>query len=164
MSVCFSWLRNMTWIASLSLVVIGCVIGTPSFSLGAETISIGKQGETSIKKSLDQPYTYQASTRRDPFVPLPKFQSREDSTVPALAEPDAADDVLRVLGIILGKRGYHALLHMPNGEHLLVEPGSLLENTSLTIKRITNDSVLIAQPLEGKGDSRILETTLFLSY
>lgn len=156
-------LRKMTWIASLSLVVIGGVIGAPSFSLGAEAIPIREQGETSFKKNQDQPYTYQAGTRRDPFVPLPQFQSREDSTVPALAEPDTTEDVLRVLGIILGKRGYQALLHMPNGEHLMVEPGSLLENTSLTVKRITNDSVLIAQPLEGKGDSRILETTLFLS-
>jgi len=164
MSVRFSSLRKMTWVPSLVLVVIGGVIGSPSSSLGAETISIGEQGETSFIKNMDQPYIYQAGTRRDPFVPLPTFQSREDLTVPALAEPDTAEDELRVLGIISGKRGYQALLHMPNGQHLMVEPGSLLDNTSLTVKRITNDSVLITQALEGKGDSRILESTLFLSY
>jgi len=157
--------RKRTRVIALVLFVIGCG-GHPCLfdTLGAEPLSASEEGETFVHKKKDQPYTYQAGDRRDPFVPLSISQVRDDSMVPALSVSSNAEDALRVLGIISGKRGYQALLQLSNGDRLMVGSGSRLENMSLTVKRITDNSIIVAQALEGKGDSRILERTLYLSH
>lgn len=165
MSSVFPVRRKRAQVIGLVLVLIGCG-GNPFLfgALGTEPLSASEEGETFVYKKKDQPYTYHAGERRDPFVPLPISQARDDSTVPAVSDSNNVEDALRVLGIISGKRGYQALLQLPNGDRLMVGPGSLLENNSLTVKRITNDSIIVVQALEGKDDSRILETTLYLSH
>lgn len=159
------WLPKSIWLTGLALIVWGCGIGSPFglLAFGTEPISFPEIRERFSEKNFDQPYIYTVGNRRDPFIPLHISHTSEDPTVAGLPDSIHAEEGARVLGIISGERGYQAILKLPNGERVIVGPGSLLENTSLTVKRITNNSVVITQPLEGNGDSGILDTTLSLS-
>ncbi len=166
MSARFPFQRTGAWVIGLIGGVLGCGVSLPfllAADLGVEPMSLPEKGETFFNKKVIPPYTYRVGHRRDPFVPLSILPSPPDSTVSHLSKAETDGKGLRILGIISGKQGYQALLQSPNGERHMVGPGTLLEHLSLTIKRITNDSVVVAQPLEGKGDSRIVETTLVLS-
>ncbi len=158
-------LPKSIWLTGFSLIALGCGIGSPFglLAFGTEPTSLPELSERFSEKNFDQPYIYTVGNRRDPFIPLQISHTSEDPTVAGLPESIHAEEGVRVLGIISGERGYQAILKLPNGERFIVGPGSLLENISLTVTRITNDSVVITQPLEGNGDSGILETTLFLS-
>lgn len=165
MSARFLSLRKGCWVTGLALIVMGGGIDRSFLFpvLGAEPILFSGKDEAFYKMNTDHPFTYHIGNRRDPFIPLSISHAPEDSTVTGFPESGNPEDEARVLGIISGKRGYQAILKFPNGERLIVRPGSFLENISLSVTRITNDSVVVARSLEGSGDSRILETTLFLS-
>ena len=159
------WLPKSIWLTGFALIAMGCGIGSPFglLAFGAEPIPLPEISQSFSENNFDQPYIYTVGNRRDPFIPLRNSHASEDSTAAGLPELIHAEQGVRVLGIISGERGYQAILKLPNGERVIVGPGSLLENISLTVKRITNDSVVITKPLEGTGDSGILDTTLSLS-
>lgn len=165
MSPCVSWLPNGVCIIGLALIAMGGGMSSLFVlpALGIEAILPSGHGEKFSPQNFDHPYTYHVGNRRDPFMPLSISPVSQDLTDTGVPEPDHTEDGVRVLGIISGKRGYQAILKLPNGERVMVGTGSVLEGLSLSVTDITNDSVIVAQPLEDKVDSRILETTLFLS-
>jgi hypothetical protein len=119
--------------------------------------------ELPIDATVNPPYHYQMGSRRDPFVPLHPFSGDDGLEVFGDSNSEKPDDLLTLLGVISGKRGYQALVKLPNGERVVVKPGSYLENIHTMIKRITRDAVVIARPLDGEGDSHQVEISLLLS-
>lgn len=165
MSASHSWVPKGVWITGFALIAMGGGLSSPFVfpAFGTDAIFLSEKGEKFSTQNLDHPYTYNVGNRRDPFLPSSISHTPEEPTVTGLPESVHAEEGVRVLGIISGKRGYQAILKLPNGERVVVGPGSLLEGLSLSVTDITNDSVVVAQPLEDNVDSRILETTLFLS-
>jgi len=119
--------------------------------------------ELLFKQTVSQPYTYTVGTRRDPFVPLPFSDFPDDSNATELLDSGNTEGTVTLLGIISGKRGYQALLKLPNGERVMVGPGSLLEQATGRVTRITRNTVVLARLLDGKDDNQIVEKTFVLS-
>lgn len=165
MSVSVPLFRKYIFVSGFALALMGSGLGGSLIllALEAEPIPIQEIGAPLFKVNMDKRYTYTVGNRRDPFIPLPVTHSPEDLPVTPLPEFENPEGGLRVVGIISGKHGYQALLKLPSGERVIVGPGGQLKNTPLTVKRITNDSVVITRSLEEKGSSRILETTFLLS-
>lgn len=165
MSPGVSWLPKGVWLTGLALIAMGGGMSSPFIlpALGTEAILPSEKVEKFSTQNLDHPYTYNVGNRRDPFIPLSISHTPEEPAVTGAPESEHAEDGVRVLGIISGKRGYQAILKLPNGERVMVGTGSFLESISLSVTDITNDSVVVAQPLEDNVDSRILGTALFLS-
>jgi Tfp pilus assembly protein PilP len=118
--------------------------------------------ELLFERTVSQPYTYNIGNRRDPFVPLRFSDSPDDSDVTELSSSGNPEGIVTLLGIISGKRGYQALLKLPNGEHVMVGPGSLLDKTTGRVTRITRNTVVLTRLLYGKADNQILEKTFVL--
>jgi hypothetical protein len=116
-----------------------------------------------FEPTVSQHYTYTVGNRRDPFVPLPFSGSLDDSDAPELSNSGNTEGTVTLLGIISGKRGYQALLELPNGERVMVGPGSFLEKTTGRVTRITRNTVVLTRLLDEKDDNQILEKTLVLS-
>lgn len=115
-----------------------------------------------FEKTVNQPYTYQGGSRRDPFIPLPLSGSKGKSEFDEESGLGNSEEAVILLGIISGKQGYQALLKLPSGERLMVEPGSPLKHIAGKVKRITRDGVVIAKPLEANEPNRIVEESLWL--
>jgi len=126
------FLPNVFFAASLALGITGLGIADPVFVLAqmAEPRSALELAELLFERTVSQPYTYTVGNRRDPFVPLRFSVSQEDSDVMELSDSGNPEGTVTLLGIISGKRGYQALLKLPNGERVMVGPGSLLGKTT----------------------------------
>ncbi len=117
-----------------------------------------------FEKTVSQPYTYKVGSRRDPFVPLQFSGSPDDSDATEQLDSGNADGEVTLLGIISGKRGFQALLKLPNGKRVIVGPGSYLQNTTGRVKGITRDTVVIARSTDAKHDNHKLEQSFVLSH
>ncbi|MDT7043819.1 hypothetical protein [Candidatus Nitronereus thalassa] len=159
-----SWRRSSlcVWMALVCLHV-GILDAERVFAEDSSSSGILAANELGIESLLDQPYRYKMGSRRDPFVPLRSSGSEEDPEISGISKTENSEDPLTLLGVIFGARGYQALVKFPNGERVVVEPGSYLEGIRGTVRRITRDSVVIARPLDANGDAQLSENSLVLS-
>lgn len=159
-----SWHRFFICVCIALVCLEGGILNAIRVSAENSSLSgILAANELGIESLLDQPYRYQGGSRRDPFVPLRSSGTEEGSENSGTSKSENPGDLLTLLGVISGTRGYQALVKLPNGERVVVEPGSYLKGIRGTVRRITRDAVVIASPLEGNGDARLMENSLVLS-
>ncbi len=143
--------------------VLGGIVGTGSVGAqGPERHPVPALAKLLFEKTMSQPYIYESGKRRDPFVPLQVLDPSNNSDGTEVIESGNPDDELTLLGIISGKRGYRALVRLPNGKHVMVGPGSLLEKNAGRVTRITGSTVVIARLPDGKDDNRTSSEKIFM--
>lgn len=90
-------------------------------------------------------YSYDPKSRRDPFQALTKAIKRERLLdVPPLQRYQLSD--VKILGIVWGGYGYHALIQTPDGKGYTVKEGMLMGTNSGVIKAITDKAIVVAEP------------------
>lgn len=152
-----------------TVIVVFLIVGTMgngSSMVMAEKLeaqTILETRESVFEYSESQPYTYRVGNRRDPFFPLRFSSSPDHSEETPLFESIEPEGALTLLGIISGKGGYQALLKLPNGERLIVGPGSSLSILPGAIKEISRDRVVIVQPVDDGERNRTVESVLKVS-
>ncbi len=95
--------------------------------------------ETDNKDSV---YSYRAQGRRDPFKSL-LYGIREKKKAGLTPLQQRSLSELRVIGIVWGPHGYIAMIETPDGKGFVVKEGTLIGPEGGTVKKITNDSVII---------------------
>lgn len=160
------FLPNVCIVASLALGITAVEIARPVCVSAQmpEPRPVQELAEVLFEQTVGQPYTYNVGNRRDPFVPLQFSDSPDDSDATELLDSGNTEGTVRLLGIISGKRGYQALLKLPNGERVMVGPGSLLDQATERVTRITGNTVVLTRLLNAQDDNQILEKTLVLSH
>ncbi len=160
------FLPNVCIAASLTLGITAVEIARPVCVSAqmSESRPVQELAEVLFEQTVGQPYTYNVGNRRDPFVPLQFSDSPDDSDATELLDSGNTESTVRLLGIISGKRGYQALLQLPNGERVMVGPGSVLEKTSGRVTRITRNTVVLTRLLGVQDDNHILKKTLVFSH
>jgi len=94
---------------------------------------------------------YRRAGRRDPFVPLSRDRI-PNGLMPSLSHQAKIEtEIPIVLGIVLGRDGYGAVLQQGNGNRILVEQGSELEGEQARVVQISGDTVLLEYRIEEKG-------------
>ena len=103
----------------------------------------------------DRPY--RAVGRRDPFVPLNRATKKNQigSEQPIRAAEESG--IPKVLGIVLGRGGYRALLQRSDGDRIVVEPGSELKHEQARVIHIFNDAVSLEYRLDENGQTQFVE-------
>jgi type IV pilus assembly protein PilP len=97
-----------------------------------------------LAEALDG-YSYDPKSRRDPFQSLTKAIKKEQMLdVPPLQRYQLSD--VKILGIIWGGYGYHALIQTPDGKGYTVKEGMLMGTNNGVIKTITDKAVVITEP------------------
>jgi len=159
-------LPNIFFAASLILGITGMGIPDPVCVSAQmpEPPPVLELAESLFEQAVSQPYTYHVGNRRDPFVPLLFPDSPDESDATELSDSGNPEGTVTLLGIISGKRGYQALLKLPNGERVMVGPGSVLEKTSGRVTRITRNTVVLTRLLDAQDDNHILKKTLVFSH
>ena len=159
-------LPNVCIAASLALGITAVGIADPVCVSAQmpEPRPVLELAELLFTRTVSQPYTYTVGNRRDPFVPLPFSDFPDDSDATELSNSGNTEGTVKLLGIISGKRGYQALLKLPNGERVMVGPGSLLEQATGRVTRITGNTVVLTKLLDAQDDNQLLEKTLVLSH
>ena len=90
-------------------------------------------------------YSYDPKSRRDPFQALTKAIKKERQLdVPPLQRYQLSD--VKILGIVWGGYGYHALVQTPDGKGYTVKEGMLMGTNNGVIKAITDKAVVISEP------------------
>lgn len=90
-------------------------------------------------------YSYDPKSRRDPFQALTKAIKRERQLdVPPLQRYQLSD--VKILGIVWGGYGYHALIQTPDGKGYSVKEGMLMGTNNGVIKTITDKAIVVAEP------------------
>ena len=107
---------------------------------------------------------YQADSRRDPFVPLNSARMQKPSKSEQLNAPIEESDNPKVLGIVLGREGFRAVLQLANGERIFVKPGSVLKHERARVIRISDDSVSLEYRLEENSGVRLIERRFSINH
>ena len=108
-------------------------------------------------------YSYDPKSRRDPFqsmVQRIKIAKRQ-SEMPPLQRVEISD--MKLLGIIWGGYGYYGLIQTPDGKGYTVKEGMLLGTHDGTIKSISENRILVSEPMTevtGKKSTREVEILL----
>ena len=159
-------LPNVCIAASLALGITAVGIADPVCVSAQmpEPRPVLELAELLFERTVSQPYRYTVGNRRDPFAPLPFSGSQDDSDATELSNSGNTEGTVTLLGIISGKRGYQALLKLPNGERVMVGPGSLLEQAIGRVARITGNTVVLTSLLDAQDDNQIVEKRLVLSH
>jgi type IV pilus assembly protein PilP len=90
-------------------------------------------------------YSYDPKSRRDPFQALTKAIKRERQLdVPPLQRYQLSD--VKILGIVWGGYGYHALIQTPDGKGYTVKEGMLMGTNNGVIKAITDKAIVVSEP------------------
>lgn len=91
-------------------------------------------------------YSYDPKSRRDPFQALTKAIKRERQLdVPPLQRYQLSD--VKILGIVWGGYGYHALIQTPDGKGYTVKEGMLMGTNNGVIKAITDKAIVVSEPV-----------------
>ncbi len=160
------FLPNVCIAASLALGITAVEIARPVCVSAQmpEPRPVLELTESLFEQAVSQPYTYHVGNRRDPFVPLRFPGSPDESDATELSNSGNTEGTVKLLGIISGKRGYQALLKLPNGERVMVGPGSLLEQATGRVTRITGNTVVLTKMLDAQDDNQLFEKTLVLPH
>jgi len=90
-------------------------------------------------------YSYDPKSRRDPFQALTKAIKKErELDVPPLQRYQLSD--VKILGIVWGGYGYHALVQTPDGKGYSVKEGMLMGTNNGVIKAITDKAIVVSEP------------------
>ncbi len=128
-------------------------------------------GESGITPPLPPPpadatgdgFTYDPKSRRDPFQSIIKMikNERARAELPPLQRFELRD--LKLLGIIWGGYGYHAMVQTPDGKGYTVKEGTLVGINSGVIKGISEKRIVVSEPtvdFAGKKTTREVEILL----
>jgi Tfp pilus assembly protein PilP len=105
--------------------------------------------EALFPKTDEEPYLYNASNRRDPFIPLiaatppAVVQSEDRVDCPPLQEFELAS--LKLTAIIWGDLGRKAMLKAPNGRGYSVTEEMLIGRNCGRVRRIESNAVVIEE-------------------
>jgi Tfp pilus assembly protein PilP len=111
--------------------------------------------EALFPKTDDEPYAYNASNRRDPFIPLiadtpPAVAQSEDRVnCPPLQDFELAS--LKLTAIVWGDLGRKAMFKAPNGRGYSVTEEMLIGRNCGRVRRIESNAVVIE---ESRKDSQ----------
>jgi Tfp pilus assembly protein PilP len=103
----------------------------------------------------EEPYTYDASNRRDPFKPLiatampTESTSQETVNCPPTQEFELAS--LKLVAIVWGEMGRKAMLKAPNGRGYAVTEEMLVGRNCGRIRRIESNAVVIEETRRDSG-------------
>ncbi len=108
-------------------------------------------------------YTYDPKSRRDPFQSIIKMikNERARAELPPLQRFELRD--LKLLGIIWGGYGYHAMVQTPDGKGYTVKEGTLVGINNGVIKGISEKRIVVSEPtvdFVGKKTTREVEILL----
>jgi type IV pilus assembly protein PilP len=95
--------------------------------------------------AVEQVYLYNPEGRRDPFrsilVTAEKIQRLE--TLPPLQRTDVAD--LKLIGIVWGSVGHHAMVQTPDGKGYTIKRGTLVGVNNGVVKKITERALIVEE-------------------
>ena len=105
--------------------------------------------EALFPKADEEPYTYDASGRRDPFKPLiaatkpAAVFSEQRLSCPPLQDFELAS--LKLIAIVWGDLGRKAMLKAPNGRGYSVSEDMLIGRNCGRVRRIESNAVVIEE-------------------
>lgn len=104
----------------------------------ATTVSVEKMEEAG------DTYSYRIEGRRDPFKSLLLgLKEKKTAGITPLQQRSLVE--LRVIGIVWGAQGYMAMIETPDGKGYLIKEGTLIGPDGGSVKKITEDSVIIEE-------------------
>ena len=113
-----------------------------------------------IPISLTDGYSYDPKGRRDPFQSMVKLLklSQSRGELPPLQRLELSD--VKLIGIVSDASGYYGLIQTPDGKGYTVRVGTPMGTNNGTIKSISEQRVVIAEPAidtTGKMTTRDIE-------
>ena len=118
-------------------------------------------------------FAEQQAERRDPFTPLvdekPHFDYYPDPMTPTPANPLAQYELgeLRVIGIVLGELGSHAMLLAPDGNAYMISVGAVVGKFNGVVTDISANAVTVKETKTFQQDREVVnkdvETALKLN-
>ena len=162
----------MNQVIVLTMLLIGEWLGSGIMSGNALAIqeikSIQDANDTAdmVRKSVSRGknprmQSYRESKPRDPFVPLNRERVTSIDARGGASASDLETTVPKVLGIVLGKEGFRAVLQRANGQRVLVRPGSFLKQEEARVVRISGDAVFLEYRFDENGRTRVTQRRLF---
>jgi Tfp pilus assembly protein PilP len=152
-SCAVSRIRVLSTLVCLCLGLGACGVETP---VGTEVTPLKRRQEAKpptldmfIPKADEEPYTYDASARRDPFKPLlapskpPPLVVEDHLNCPPLQDFELAS--LKLIAIVWGDLGRKAMLKAPNGRGYSVTEQMLVGRNCGRVQRIDSNAVVIEE-------------------
>lgn len=99
----------------------------------------------------DTALIYEAQDRRDPFQPLVQFGNKAGKPDSAVLKLTNQHRPLKLLGIMSGPQGYHAMIQNSEGTRYIVNPGKVLLSEGVMIKQITDTQLVLEYLESGEG-------------
>jgi len=141
------------FLACVCLVLAACGVETPT-ETAAPPATRRRQAkpptlETLVPGADEEPYTYDASDRRDPFQPLiapskPAATFIEDKpNCPPLQDFELAS--LKLIAIVWGDLGRKAMVKAPNGRGYSVTERMLIGRHCGRVQRIDSNAVVVEE-------------------
>jgi Tfp pilus assembly protein PilP len=99
-------------------------------------------------KTEEEPYTYDSSGRRDPFIPLIAAVTTPSAPEPKPDCPPLQDFELvslKLVAIVWGEMGRKAMLKAPNGRGYAVTEEMLIGRNCGRVRRIESNAVVIEE-------------------
>lgn len=91
-------------------------------------------------------YTYTASARRDPFIPLVILRTETEKKKGGSPFEDYEVSDFKLIAILWNKTAYYAMITLPDGKSYTIKTGAKLGINGGKVYKITNDSVIITEP------------------
>ena len=104
---------------------------------------------TGLPASLVDGYTYDPKSRRDPFASMVKLLklNQAKGELPPLQRLELSD--VKLIGIVSDASGYYGLIQTPDGKGYTVRVGTLMGTNNGTIKTISEQRIVVAEPIIG---------------
>lgn len=105
-------------------------------------------------------YFYDPRGRREPFQSMAKLLKANQSKaeLPPLQRVELSD--VKLIGIVSDAAGYYGLIQTPDGKGYTVRPGTLVGTNNGTIKSISEQRMVVAEPtldIRGQTTTREIE-------
>jgi type IV pilus assembly protein PilP len=104
---------------------------------------------TGLPAPLVDGYTYDPQSRRDPFQSMVKLLklNQAKGELPPLQRLELND--VKLIGIVSDASGYYGLIQTPDGKGYTVRVGTLMGTNNGTIKTISEQRIVVAEPIIG---------------
>jgi type IV pilus assembly protein PilP len=111
--------------------------------------SLGAADPTGLPAPLVDGYTYDPQSRRDPFQSMVKLLklNQAKGELPPLQRLELSD--VKLIGIVSDASGYYGLIQTPDGKGYTVRVGTLMGTNNGTIKTISEQRIVVAEPIIG---------------
>ena len=115
-----------------------------------EDSNLLNQSRAYVDENSKSSVLYDAQDRREPFLPVIDTEMKvQTADFPHVLSP-TQEPRLKILGIMSGRQGYHAIIQSFDGIRYFVETGSVLPSEGLKVKVIT-DTQLVLEHSGGEG-------------